>query len=121
MYNQDFRFEDGIVYFHLSGQYTNKELHTRRNAFQPLIDACAEHSSKKAMIDARELQVEMGTFEMFKAGVDIAFVTIKGIRVAIVAREDMIDPFFEDVAANRGGIVGIFTKMDAARQWLTRC
>ncbi len=120
VYEQGFRFEDGIVQVHLSGHFPNELLKTKQNVFQPLTDACAEHNCKKVLIDARDLQVEMGTMDLFKAGKDVAALMLNGIRIACLAREDMIDPFFEDVAINRGAIVSVFTEMDRAREWLAR-
>lgn len=57
---------------------------------------------------------------MFRAGEDAAFLARVGLRIVILAREDMLDSFFEDVASNRGGNVGIFTDMDTACDWLGR-
>ena len=119
-YNEEFRFEDGVLHVRLSGKFPNEPLDKGKNLFQPLIDACSTHNCKKALVDARDLQVDFGTMAMFQAGKDAAFLTRVGLRVALLAREDMLDPFFDNVVSNRGGDIGVFTDMDTARDWLQR-
>jgi hypothetical protein len=119
-YKEDFRFEDGVLYVHLSGKFPNELLGRGKNLFQPLIDACSTHHCKKALVDARDLQVDFDTMALFQAGEDAAYLSRIGLRIALLAREDMLDIFFADVVANRLGHVGIFTDMAAARDWLQR-
>lgn len=117
-YNQEFHLEDSLLLVRLSGTFPKALLLSEQNLFQPLIDESLKQKSKLALIDARDLQVRFSTMEIFHAGEDAAVLSRHGLRVAIVAREDIIDPFFEDVAFNRGGNIGVFTDMDAARNWL---
>lgn len=117
-YNQEFQYEDGLLVVRLSGTFPNELLRSGQNLFQPLIEECQAHNCKLALIDARNLQVYFSTMAIFHAGEDAAALSSFGLRVAIVAREDMIDSFFEDVAFNRGGNIGVFTDTDAARDWL---
>jgi len=119
MYEQDFAYEDGILFIRLSGQFPLELLDSGENLFQPLADACTTYSCNRAIVDARELRVDLGTMGLFQAGEDISDMSRLGFRVALVAREDMIDSFFEDVAVNRGGVVGVFTNIDEARHWIT--
>jgi len=119
-YKEDFRFEDGVLHVHLSGKFPNELLGRAENVFQPLIDACSAHNCKRALIDARDLQVDFDTVAMFQAGEDAAFLNRLGLRIALLSREDMLDPFFANVVSNRGGDVGIFTDMDSALDWLQR-
>ena len=56
--------------------------------------------------------------ELFNVGENATFLTRLGLHVALLARQDMLDRFFENVVYNRGGIIGIFTDMKAARDWL---
>lgn len=117
-YYEDFRIENGVLHVCLSGKFPNELLNSKENLFQPLIDACKAHNCAKALIDARNLQVDFGTMAMFRSGEDAAFLSRIGLRIALLAREDAIDPFFEDVVTNRGGDVGIFTDIKAASDWL---
>jgi hypothetical protein len=119
-YNEDFRFENGVLHVRLSGRFPNELLGKGKNLFQPLIDACSTHNCKKALIDARDLHVDFSTTVLFHAGKDAAFLTRVGIRIALLIREDMRDHFFDNVVFNRGGDTGIFTDTDTARDWLQR-
>ena len=119
-YKEAFRLEDGVLRVLLSGKFPNELLGRVENVFQPLIDACSAHNCKRALIDARDLQVDFDTMAMFQAGEDAAFLNRLGLRIALLAREDMLDPFFANVVSNRGGDVGIFTDMDSALDWLQR-
>jgi hypothetical protein len=117
-YRQAFRVEDDILYVRLSGEFPKDLLKRHENLFQPLIEACLSQKCEKSLIDARELEIDFNTVAMFQAGVDASFLSRIGLRVALVAREDMIDPFFDDVAKNRGAVIGVFTDMISARNWL---
>jgi hypothetical protein len=61
-----------------------------------------------------------GTFQRFLAAVAWADEAKGGVRLAIVAKEEMIHPrkFGVTVAANRGLVGNIFTTEAAARAWL---
>ena len=117
-YNESFKMEDGVLKVHLSGTFPKELLHEGKNLFQPLMDACSAHNCRKALIDARELQVDLGTMGLFQAGEDAAILAQMGLRIGFVAREDMLDTFFDTVVFNRGGNVGVFTDMHAAEEWL---
>lgn len=119
-YKQEFQDQDGVLLVRLSGRFPRELLRQQRNLFQPLIDACQAHERKKAIVDARELQTDFDTMEIFELGEDSVALTRQGLRVALVARQDMIDRLFEDVAFNRGGIIGVFTDMDEARDWVLK-
>jgi len=109
-----------VLHVRLSGKFPNERLGKRENLFQPLVDACSTHNCKKALVDARDLQVDFGTIALFRAGNDAAFMSRIGLRVALLARKDMLDLFFDHVVSNRGGNVGIFTDMKRALDWLQR-
>jgi hypothetical protein len=119
-YIEKFQVEDGILHVRLSGTFPNELLSSGKNLFQPLIDACATHNCKKALIDARELRVNFNTMAMFQAGTDAAFLARVGLRIALLAREDTLDRFFENVIYNRSGDIRVFTDMDSASDWLRR-
>ena len=119
-FNVDFRFEDGLLYVSLCGKYPKESFLSPKNLFQPLIDACSTHQCRKALVDAREMQANFATLELYRAGLDAVSLTDAGLRVALLAREDMRDPFFDTVVSNRAGVIGVFTDMGAARAWLQR-
>lgn len=117
-YNVEFHLQGSMMYVRLSGRFPNELLGEKKNAFQPLVDACSAQGCTKALLDARDLRVDFSTMELLAIGTDAASLRKLGLRVAFLAREDMIDPFFDDVAFNRGGIIGVFTDMNAATDWL---
>ena len=117
-YNQEFHYGDDLLTIHLSGVFPNELFRSEQNIFQPLIDECLAKNCKLVLVDARDLRIRLDTMEIFRAGEDAAALRSYGLRVALVAREEMIDPFFEDVTFNRGGNVGVFTDIDTARDWL---
>lgn len=117
-YIEEFKFEDQVLQVRLSGNFPDDLLRKQGNVFQPLIDACATNKCRKALIDARELSVGLNTFQMFDAGENAVIFEQLSLRVALVARDDMIDPFFENVVSNRGGKIGVFTDKEKALAWL---
>ena len=117
-YSQEFQVENDVLHVRLSGTLPNDLLDREENLFQPLIEACSTQKCKKALVDVRDLKVDFDTTAMFRAGVDAAFLSRIGLRVALLAREDMIDPFFGNVAQNRGAVIGVFTDLDSATDWL---
>jgi len=119
-YHQSFRVEKGVLHVRLSGEFPDELLHDLENLFRPLMDACARYDCKKALIDVRDLQVHFDTFALFRSGKDAAFLGSLGIRVALLAREDMLDPFFDNVAHNRSNQVSVFTDIDPALEWLQK-
>ena len=119
-YTQEFRVEDNVMHVRLSGTFPNSRLALKENLFQPLIEACRKDNCPTAIVDARELQVDFDTTALFRAGVDAASLNRFGLCVALVARTDMIDPFFDDVAHNRGARVKVFTDVDSAKTWVNQ-
>ncbi|MBN1433417.1 hypothetical protein JW921_01575 [Candidatus Fermentibacterales bacterium] len=117
-YEEGFRLEDGVLHVRLSGEYPMERLRGEQNVFQPVIDSCSSNDCRKVLVDARNLETDFDTMELFRAGADVASLARNGIRVALLAREEMLDPFFEDVAVNRGGNVAIFTDDAEALAWL---
>jgi hypothetical protein len=118
-YTQEFNAEEGVLHVRVAGTLPKALLQAEGNVFQPLIDACAEHNCRQAVIDALDLQVDLDTMSLFRAGVDAALVSRLGLRLAFVAREDMLDSFFEVVVSNRGARVEIFTEMKDAMIWVS--
>jgi hypothetical protein len=109
-----------VLHVTLSGQFPKERFHSPENLFRPLIEACAAHQCRKALVDARAMQAEFSTVDLFRAGQDAASLTTAGLRIALLAREEMHDPFFDQVVANRSGRVGVFTDTESALAWLAR-
>ena len=117
-YHENFEIKKDVLHVHLSGKFPDELLRSPENLFQPLIEACSEYGCKKVLIDARDLELHFKTIDLFRAGKDAASLASLGIRIAFLTRETMIDPFFDDVAYNRGGQICVFTSIDSAQDWL---
>ena len=78
----------------------------------------AKHQCMKALIDARELETNVGVTEVFRAGKDLGALAPAGLKVAIVASSADMDGLFEDTAANRGAQFAMFAEEDEAVKWL---
>jgi hypothetical protein len=83
----------------------------------PNIDGCSRREFKQALIDAREPKVGFDTKALYRVGKDAASLTRLGVRVALLARDDMLDRSLGDVIHNRGANIGVFTELAAARDW----
>ena len=118
-YTLEFRVEQDVMHARVAGTYPTAHVHREGNRFQPLVEVCEQSGCQKAVIDARDLQVNFDTMALFRAGVDAASVTRQGLRIAIVAREEIIDSFFQDVVVNRGARVEVFTAMQDAVAWVS--
>src|SRR5262252_763733 len=96
-YRVEFKLEESVLYVRVSGQFPHEKLEQPGNAFQRFIDACLACQRNKILIDSRELQARLSTIQLFRAGKDAVSLTEAGIWVAFLTREDLRDPFFEDV------------------------
>lgn len=117
-FEQQFRVDGGVVHVRLSGVFPNERLSTQENLFKPLVDACKQANCREVIVDARELQVEFDTLAMFRAGVDAASLNEFGLRVALIARKDMLSSFFDDVTFNRAAPVRVFMDLESAQLWV---
>lgn len=117
-YDQEFHVEDAILHVRLAGEFPHERLALEENLFKPLIDRCRQENCCEAIVDARELQVGFNTAALFRVGVDAAAMNSFGLRVALLARADMIDSFFDDVTHNRGAPVKVFTDLADASSWV---
>ena len=119
-YTREFVFEDQILHVRLSGNLPDEIFHRKGNVFQPIIEACFANECSKALIDVRDLKVNLDTFQIYDVGEDAVILNQLSLRVALLARDGMIDPFFEDVVNNRDGKIGVFTDRLVALVWLER-
>ena len=72
----------------------------------------------RVLLDARQARQLMGAFDKFEIGVRLASTADRRMILAVVARPEAVDHFFETVARNRGGAVRVFTDETTALQWL---
>ncbi len=119
MYEENFSVDGDVLVVVLKGAFPKKEIFgSGENVFTQLGNACSQHCLCKVLVDARELEISMETMDLFRSGSDLAGIAEPGFRAAMVTRPELIDRFFEDVAANRGACVCVFTDVGEARAWL---
>src|SRR4029077_6526341 len=85
-FRQEFRVKDGVMHVRLAGKLPNELLSGAENVFMPLIKLCEESRCQKALIDSRDLEVDLDTLEIFRAGVDASDLTRYGLRIALLTR-----------------------------------
>ena len=100
------------------------ELHqvaTRGILLRALARAIAETQSRRiwrVLCDATAVDTPIGTCEKYEIGAELARAADRHMIMAVVARAELIDYFFETVARNRGASVRVFTHEATAHQWL---
>jgi hypothetical protein len=72
----------------------------------------------RVLVDLMAVQKPVGVLEKYQLGTEFARVADRRLTVAVVARAELVDHFFETVARNRGGAVTVFTEEPAALHWL---
>lgn len=107
--------EDDFLRLTLNGQATRGIL------LRVLAQAMAETKARdiwRVLCDASAVPAPIGTSEKFEIGAELARTAHRRMIVAVVARPELVDYFFETVARNRGGSVRVFTQESTALQWL---
>jgi hypothetical protein len=107
--------DDGYLRMTLSGPATRSSL------LGALAQAIGETKSRRiwrVLCDVTAVPPPMGTSEKYQAGAELARLADRRMIVAIVARPELVDHFFETVARNRGASVRVFTHETNALQWL---
>jgi hypothetical protein len=107
--------EDGFLRLTLTGPATRGML------LRALAQVIAETQSRRiwrVLCDATAVPAPVGTSEKYEIGAELARAADRRMIMAVVARAELIDYFFETVARNRGASVRVFTHEATARQWL---
>lgn len=102
-----------VIRYH--GEYTDQTFEEGTSIFNQLKMYCRQEDCSKALIDAREISVDLNVISLFRIGEKVAEST-KSIQLAILANVE--DEFFENVAYNRGANMRIFTSESRASNWL---
>ena len=107
-----------IAVFRWSGPITLAE---RKANTKLMASFCAEHGTKRIIIDGRQQIPKSSTVEAFEFGQTVP-VDMSGLCIAVVHRaDDEALPFIETVAHNRGSDTKAFLDFDDARDWLESC
>ncbi|MCF8382013.1 MAG: hypothetical protein K9G39_00220 [Chlorobium sp.] len=89
---------------------------------QGVIEACLQHGATLVLCDETALEYRLGTVDTYEAGKFLSAHAPKVARIAIVYNPAFIADaqFFENVVVNRGLILGMFTDLESARNWLMK-
>jgi len=119
-YSLQITARDHLVRVRLTGQLTPADLATQDDEVQGLVSACARRHCGQVLFDATDVDVRLGTFEMFEAGRALAQAWDPRVRLAILGRPDQVDRdgFFENVLVNRRVNARVFTDRARAEHWL---
>ena len=104
-----------------TGSLAAKDLPKGRNVFQDLATLCRSEGCKKALLDSRELSIDLETMNLFHLGFDLGTVSDQNIRFAMLGTKEQIpDKFMENVAVNRGAMMRSFIDESEAIAWLSK-
>lgn len=70
------------------------------------------------LCDVSQLTPPPGAFERFEAGVELARAADPRMKLAVVARAEIVDYIFQNVARSHGASVAVFSSETAALRWL---
>ena len=107
--------QDGYLRLTLQGRATRGIL------LRAVAQVIAETKSRniwRVLCDASAVIAPISTSEKFETGVELARAADRRMIMAVFARADLVDYFFETVARNRGASVRVFTHEGTALQWL---
>jgi hypothetical protein len=85
---------------------------------QEFADVCNREHLEKALIDGLALEDRISIWDRYQIGEEYVRVVGLKIRVAVVARRNLIDLTTENVVANRSGRIKVFHEMESALKWL---
>jgi hypothetical protein len=107
--------ERGILRFALRGPATHTHL---LRAVSAIVGETKSRCIWYVLCDTSGLTTEGGAFERFEAAVEFARAADPRVKMAVVARAEIVDYIFQNVARSRGASVAVFSKEVAALQWL---
>ena len=85
---------------------------------QEFADACKRENFEKALIDGLNLECPISIWDRYQLGEEYIRLVGTKIKVALVAKRDLIDLTMENVVVNRAGNFKIFHDMESALKWL---
>jgi hypothetical protein len=81
-------------------------------------DICKRDHWQKALVDGLSLDGPISIWDRYQLGEEYVRVVGPKIRVALVAKRDLIDLTMENVVVNRYGNFKVFHEMESALKWL---
>ena len=109
------RIEGRHVRFEVGGQWRLPDVFALIDRVRDEADAAG---FDRAFVDMSRISGPIPEMERFFAGERVAAILKNRIRVAVVAREEYINKFGENVAVNRGARLAVLSSEDHAMAWL---
>ena len=81
-------------------------------------EVCKREHVEKALIDIFAFEGPISIWDRYQIGEEYIRVIGSKIKVAVVARRDLIDLTMENVVVNRGGRAKAFQEIEPALKWL---
>jgi hypothetical protein len=85
---------------------------------QEFADECNREHLEKALIDILGFEGHVSIWDRYQIGEEYVRVVGSKIKVAVVAKSDLIDLTTENVVVNRAGRIKVFHEMESALKWL---
>jgi len=81
-------------------------------------EICNREHLEKALVDGLILEGPISIWDRYQIGEEYARVVGPKIKVAFIAKRDLIDLTMENVIVNRSGRIKVFHGMEFALKWL---
>ena len=85
---------------------------------QEFADVCKRGQWEKVLVDGLSLEGPISIWDRYQVGEEYVKVMGSKIKVALVARRDLIDLTMENVVVNRTGKLKVFHEVEPALKWL---
>jgi len=112
--NLSFEESDGHLIVRVSGEWIPDSV---KLGIKDVAHAAQQRGFTRVLVDAQNLSAPQTGFYRFLAGEEAAR-RWRGLKVAILYPEELINKFAEDTAVNRGAVVMVLSDLDDALRWL---
>ena len=106
---------NGHLSIKAAGPYSLADL---RDLFDRVKAESETRADRGVVLDVTEVAGAIPVMDMHVLGEHCSRVWKLQFRIAIVAQEDGLNKFFENVASNRGVQIAVVSNRDAASEWL---
>ncbi len=109
--------KEGYLHITFSGAFS---LAKTKHVVDAVLERCSEEGCSNVLFDCRPMTGEITILERFHVGEYLAMTMPDSLWIAMLGREDQMlpDKFFENVVRNRTLILGVFSFIDEAIEWL---
>ena len=87
-------------------------------SLQEFAERCSQEQLDKALVDGLMLEGPISIWDRYQIGEKFIRVVGSTVKVALLAKPDLIDLTMENVIVNRTDRLKVFDKMESALEWL---